>query len=73
MSSIAVALVTAVALLVALAVASGLELAQDRAEARLIAIRKKILESHHSGRTDGPQRYCSICCAQLVPPAPPVI
>jgi hypothetical protein len=73
MTGIDIALVTAVALLVALAVAGGLQLAQDRAEAHLTAVRREVLEWHRSGHGDAPQRYCSICGAQLVPPVPPAI
>jgi hypothetical protein len=59
-------IVTALLLLVALAVAAGLQLAQDRAEAPLTAVSKDL---HRELQGDAaPARYCATCGRELHPP-----
>ena len=63
MNGIDVVVVTALVLLVALAVAAGLLFAQDRAEAHLAAVGKQVQEL----RATAPDRYCGRC-GRVLPP-----
>jgi hypothetical protein len=55
--------VTALVLLVALAVAAGLLFAQDRAEAHIAAVGKQVQEL----RVAAPDRFCGHCGRELPP------
>jgi type II secretory pathway pseudopilin PulG len=61
-------IVTALVLLVALAVAAGLQFAQDRAEAHLAAVSKEIRELQQEQHRNAPARYCATCGHELHPP-----
>jgi len=61
-------IVTALVLLVALAVAAGLQFAQDRAESHLAAVSKEMRELQLEQQRTAPTRYCVTCGRELHPP-----
>jgi type II secretory pathway pseudopilin PulG len=61
-------IVTALVLLVALAVAAGLQFAQDRAEAHLAAVSNETRELQLEQQRSAPMRYCTACGHELYPP-----
>ncbi len=68
MSGIDFVIVTALVLLVGLAVAAGLLFAQDRAETHLAAVSKEVRELQQGQQRSAPARYCVTCGKELYPP-----
>jgi type II secretory pathway pseudopilin PulG len=68
MNGIDAVVVIGLVLLVALAVATGLQFAQDRAEARVNEVRREYQDWRRDGQDGAAHRFCSECGAELVPP-----
>jgi hypothetical protein len=68
MNGIDLLTVTAVVLLAALAVAAGLQVAQDRAASHVAAVGRHVREYRLARQSTAPEEYCAVCGRVLHPP-----